>query len=205
MKIVCAVFTAMMVFCLCSPAFPEIYYWKDKNGVVHFTNRTPAEGQAEGTMKEITEPPSKDRTQVEKNTEAAAQYSREAADRAAAQKAAAAEAAQKALEQKKKALEAQERDLEREMVNKRRYFKKEDGRRRLNELDRINQQLDDVVAKGGGQAEVARLKARKRELIQTMFVDRRYFRGGGEALLIKWQAIDARLQQLEASIAAGGQ
>ncbi len=197
MKIACAVFIGLMVFWFCSPASSEIYYWTDKSGVKHFTNIAPETGQSHGTFQEIPHNSATDQVQTEQNANAAEQFSKEAADQAAARDSAADAAARKALDRRIKNLKDAQRNLETEMYNKRNYFKREDGRNRLIRVNRINQQLDALRAQGGHAARAASLEARKRELMEALYLDRVYFRGGGEALLIKWQSLEIQLQSLE--------
>ena len=50
-------FTSIMTF-LVSPVFAgEVYYWKDKNGVTHFSDSPPAEHPAQTRQVEIVNPP----------------------------------------------------------------------------------------------------------------------------------------------------
>jgi hypothetical protein len=198
MKRFLSMVTIGLVIGAAGPAIGEMYYWTDENGIRHYSNYPPPpEAEDVGTASEIRYDAASDRLRTERDARAADEMrkTREAEEAEALEKK--AEENQAAEEEKRRRLEAKQRELEKDLYKKRRYAHGEQARLLIQKARQLNQQIEALEKSGGNEAEIASLKAEKRQIAEVFYRQSRRWGRGGEADLKEHQRIQEQLDEID--------
>jgi hypothetical protein len=194
-------YALLAIICLATwaagPAFGELYFWTDEDGIRHYTNHAPPSGGIDyGSSSEIDYDAEADRARSASDAKAAGRMKKERKAEEAEARRKEAEAARKAPAEERERLEAEKRAVEEKLYKKRRATRSR-SQKQIQKVVEIDQKIEALEKSGGSPEEIGALKAQRRAIVEGFYDRSRYWKRGGQADLKEHKEIEQQLKKLD--------
>jgi hypothetical protein len=179
------------------PAFGELYFWTDEDGIRHYTNQAPPGGGIDyGSSSEIGYDAKADRARSASDAKAAGRIKKARKAEAAEARQKAAEAARKAPAKERERLEAEKKALEEKLYKKRRATRSR-TQKQIQKVVEIDRRIEELEKTGANPGEIGALKKQRRAIVEGFYERSRYWKRGGQADLKQHKEIQEQIDALE--------
>lgn len=179
------------------PAFAELYFWTDDNGIRHYSNHAPPSGGIDyGSSSEIDHDAEADRARSASDAQAAGRMKNARKAEAAEAKRKEAEAARNAPAKERERLEAEKRAVEEKLYKKRRATRSR-SQKQIQKVVEIDRRIEALEKSGGSPEEIGALKAQRRAIVEGFYDRSRYWKRGGQADLKQHKELQEQIDALK--------